>query len=391
MGSKSAVGPRAPKSSKRAGGAGARRSAPARGRRPRGVKLRIWLAWLVGGPLVLGVLALSLLFTWASRPGPGSGKLVAVDIPPGSPLEVGRLLQERGLVDSPWLFAAYFGILESRLRLETGEHLLLDSLAPRDLVAQLARLRNRSSVRVTLLEGWTHFEIGKQLEAHGVCSSAAFERAVTDEALLRRVGIDADSAEGYLFPDTYELLLDSSAESVVVNLVQQARKEHARLSRAHPRSATRLRELMGFGEQEWVTLASILEKEAGNPRELPVIASVFFNRLTDPAFRPERMLQSDPTAGYGCLVEPERAASCRGFSGKITPQMLRDSDNRYNTYRHAGLPPGPVSNPGRRALLAVLEPAETDYLFFFADGNGNHTFTRTFDEHRAAIRQRQGR
>lgn len=299
------------------------------------------------------------------------------------------MLRDHGLIERPWLFATYLGLVRWRVELESGKHLLLDSLSPRDLVGQLARLKSRATTRVTLVEGWTHRDIARRLQAKGICAAEAFVDAVRDPDMLERLGIDADSAEGYLFPDTYELHHDTSADTVLITLVQNAKRQLGRLRAEHPAHAERLKELFGFTERQWITLASILEKEAVDSAELPTIASVFFNRLTDPGFRPERMLQSDPTAAYGCLVEPERAASCKRFQGKILPEMLRDGDNRYNTYRHPGLPPGPISNPGKAALLAVLRPSETDYLFFFADGKGKHTFTRTFDEHKKSIRQRK--
>jgi UPF0755 protein len=121
-----------------------------------------------------------------------------------------------------------------------------------------------------------------------------------------------------------------------------------------------------------------------------MIASVFFNRLDSTDFKPPRMLQSDPTAGYGCALHPE-LDSCRGGSGHVTPEMLRDAANAYNTYRHAGLPPGPIANPGEAAITAVLAPASTDFLFFVGNGDGRHTFTRTFEEHRQGVEGSRGR
>jgi UPF0755 protein len=97
------------------------------------------------------------------------------------------------------------------------------------------------------------------------------------------------------------------------------------------------------------------------------------------------MLQSDPTAGYGCLIGAGNATSCAGYAGKITPEMLRDTQNPYNTYRHPGLPPGPIGNPGEGAIEAVLAPTQSDYLYFVADGRGRHRFSRSFEEHRRAI------
>lgn len=361
--------------------------------RKRGAQKRFqWLrATLIGLSLtlLLVISAGALIWSWAGRPGRGQGQLIAVTIEPGSELEVGEQLQAAGLLDRPWLFRVYLRLFKPKLTLEPGEHLLLDSLAPRDLAVLLGRLRNRPNARVTLREGWNHHQIGAELEARGICSKEAFIEAVSDASVLGRVGLSARSAEGYLFPETYEFLLNSNPEAVVVVLVRQAKAELARLTKDHREDSEQLEEELGFSEHDWVTFASILEREATNREELPMIASVFLNRLSDPDFRPQRMLQSDPTAAYGCLVEPERAKTCQNFQGKVEPAMLRDADNRYNTYRHAGLPPGPISNPGRAALTAALKPAESDFLFFFADGKGNHTFTRTFEEHRAAIRRRQ--
>ena len=97
------------------------------------------------------------------------------------------------------------------------------------------------------------------------------------------------------------------------------------------------------------------------------------------------MLQSDPTASYGCLVLGSQIPSCAGFHGTVTPSLLRDPANPYNTYRHAGLPPGPIANPGLAAIEAVLVPSQSDFLYFVAKGGGRHSFSRTFAEHREAL------
>ena len=133
-----------------------------------------------------------------------------------------------------------------------------------------------------------------------------------------------------------------------------------------------------------ITLASIVEAEAAVAAELPVIAGVFLNRLRDPEFRPKR-LQADPTVSYGCRLQPS-LPSCAGFDGRrITRAMLAGADNPYNTYRHEGLPPGPVGNPGLAAVEAVLAPAEHDYLYFVARGGGRHAFSATLEEHNRAV------
>jgi UPF0755 protein len=136
---------------------------------------------------------------------------------------------------------------------------------------------------------------------------------------------------------------------------------------------------------ELLTLASVVEKEAADSREHGTIASVFYNRLNDPSFRPRQMLQSDPTAGYGCLLTGERLPSCRDYTGSVTAAMLRDSANAYNTYKHPGLPPGPIANPSQSAVEAVVNPPETPYFFFVAGQAKRHVFSRTLSEHERAI------
>jgi UPF0755 protein len=239
---------------------------------------------------------------------------------------------------------------------------------------------------VVVPEGFNHVQLSERLEQQGVCHAEDFRRAVRDAPQVRRLGIPADSAEGYLFPATYELLADSTPSAVVAVLVAEAlRRLNALRAELGPAFAARQTE-HGLTPHQVVVLASIVEKEAAKADEKPLIASVFFNRLLDPTFRPLRMLQSDPTASYGCLVQDPPPPSCS--PGRPTPAMLRDAANPYNTYRHPGLPPGPISSPGEGALRAVLSPAHTDYLYFVAQGGGRHRFSRTFGEHRSAIEGR---
>jgi UPF0755 protein len=268
-----------------------------------------------------------------------------------------------------------------------GPHVLKDSLSPRQIVERLARLRTRPVVKVTLPEGWHHLQIAQRLEQSGVCSAQSFRSASNNAALVRRLGISAGTAEGYLFPATYELRVDTAAESVVARLVREAKERLRKLSDLHPKAMARLRGQFGWSTHEVVILASIVEKEAAAADEQRTIASVFFNRLLDQQFRPARRLQSDPTAAYGCIVVPERAPSCRTRARGVTSSMLRDAANPYNTYAHPGLPPGPIGNPGESAISAVLDPARTDFLFFVARGAGRHHFSRTLVQHNRAIRE----
>jgi UPF0755 protein len=331
------------------------------------------------------VLALILGFVgYARGKGPGAGAHRLLDVPGG--LGAGELADRvlsAGLARSGTLLAWYFRV--TRPAVAPGRHLLRDDLSPRELAQRLARSPGRPHVKVTIPEGWNYQQIGARLAELEVCAAPDFAAAVFEPSLLRELGLRGPSSEGFLFPATYELGVDSEPAGIVRVLVAEARKRLARVTQRVPGALERLAKSDGFDEHDVVTLASIIEREAADAAEHPLIASVFFNRLRDPSFRPLKTLESDPTAGYGCLVEPNIAPSCSGYRGQVTPALLRDARNRYNTYRHPGLPPGPIGNPGEHAIMAVLAPAATDYLYFVATGQGRHTFSKTFAEHRNAI------
>ena len=340
----------------------------------------------LGLGLAGSLVALSLLlFGWSFLHAPGAGKVQHFEVLPNE--DVGSLsarLAAAELIASPRLFSAYRRVLNSA-ELVPGEHVVRDDLSARELVRRLSRSPGRGTAHVVVPEGFNHVQLAERLQQLGVCDAEDFRHAVLDADRARALGISAPSAEGYLFPATYELLADSTPAAVVGVLVAEAQKHLARLqSELGARFAARQAE-HGLSAHDVVVLASIIEKEAAKADEKPLIASVFLNRLIDPTFRPLHMLQSDPTASYGCLVQQPMPESCT--PGRPTPAMLRDASNPYNTYRHPGLPPGPISNPGEAAIRAVLTPATTDYLYFVAQGGGRHRFSRTFSEHRGAIEQ----
>jgi UPF0755 protein len=355
----------------------ARQRSAKRGRRS-GLRFALAGGLLVALGLLLGFVA------WARTEGPGGGRRLAFEVRGDvEPSALAAELAAAGLVNNPLLFAAYLRFLSPAV--VPGRHVLRDDLGPRELAQRLTRSPARPSVRITLPEGFQHRQIGARLAEAEVCVAADFERAVFDAALLKELGLPGPSAEGRLFPATYEFAVDSDPAQLVRQLVRETQKRLVRLEAKHPGARARLAQELGFDDQAIVTLASIVERESGDPAERPLVASVFLNRLRDPDFRPLRSLQSDPTAAYGCLVEPASAPSCAAFRGSVTPAMLRDPNNRYNTYRHPGLPPGPIANPGEGSLSAVLAPAVSDYLYFVANGRGRHRFSRTFEEHRQAV------
>jgi UPF0755 protein len=314
--------------------------------------------------------------------GPGAGTVVRLSFTgKESASAVVSKLVEEGMVRDPRLFSLYFRVRGGSVA--PGPHLLPDDLSPRELVA---RLRRRGApAKVTIPEGWTRFEMARRLEKLEICDIRAFLDATTDRELLAELHIEGDSAEGFLFPATYDLPKDSDPKDVVRTLVKQFDKRWSQLVAEHAKGVRDLENGMGWTERQIVTLASMVEKEAVVDEERPIIASVFLNRLRDPSFSP-KLLQSDPTAAYGCLVTD--APSCLTFlqnGSKITHDILQDAKNPYNTYKHEGLPPGPIANPGAKSIEAALDPAPTKYLYFVAKGGGRHTFSETYADHQAAI------
>jgi UPF0755 protein len=267
----------------------------------------------------------------------------------------------------------------------TGPHVLSDDASPREILARLERLPGGGHVRVTFPEGWNRFDMAKRLQEKKVVSLRPFLDATTDRALLDALHIEGESADGYLFPATYDFPLDSAPADVVRRMKDEFDRRWASLEQRHASSMLDLAQALKFGTREVVILASMIEKEAVLDEERPIIASVFLNRLRDPEFRP-KYLQCDPTAGYGCVNKPELAPSCAAYAGKITPAINNDSANPYSTYRHEGLPPGPICNPGARSLEAAMSPASTRFLYFVAKGEGRHTFSESYGAHTAAIR-----
>jgi UPF0755 protein len=348
--------------------------------------------------LLLGVLAIAvlaalgwLLMSYPNQPGPGRGRLVEITVPEGARVpEIARQLASAGVLREPLLFALHAQLRGAASRLRYGEVLLYDSMSPKQLLQRVARGYGSPDLRVVIPEGFSRFEIAVRVARWGICSREAFLSASSDPELLRELGIDGTSAEGFLFPDTYLLHDEMDARALVRRFVRNARRRIAGIEEQQRAGLERLRAELGWGMPQVITLASIVEKEAATRAEQPIIAGVFLNRLRDPGWKPRR-LQADPTVAYGCSVAPE-LPSCAHFDGhQLTHAMLVDAGNPYNTYRIEGLPPGPIANPGLPALRAVLSPAEHDYFYFVAKGGGVHEFSRNLEAHNAAVEQLRAR
>ena len=341
---------------------------------------------LIGLALVAFAASTWLFLLYPAERGPGEGRAVEIVLPPSpGASDLAALLAGAGVVGSPHLFALWVRATGGTGDVVEGTHFLTDDATPRELMARLERHSGGGSVRVTFPEGWTRFDMARRLQDKRVVSLREFLLATTDPALLHDLGVSGDTAEGFLFPATYDLSLDSDPREVVRRMKHEFDRRWDIVSHAHSATLNDVMTSASLGVRDVVTLASMVEKEAAVDEERPIIASVFLNRLRDPAFHPRR-LECDPTASYGCLVAPDKAASCAGFTGKATAAIEHDPDNPYSTYTHEGLPPGPIANPGARALEAVMAPAVTRYFYFVAKGDGHSTFSETYEAHSGAVR-----
>lgn len=342
---------------------------------------------VLGAALLVGLgLVGFLLLVYPRRAPAGEGEHIVVTMPEGaSASQVATLLSNAGIIEDPWLFAIYMRVRGVHRHLRTGEVLLSDRLPPHEVARRISRGHRGLPVRVTIPEGLNRFEIAQRLRDAGVCSNRAFRIAT-------RRPIEGESEgthEGYLFPDTYDFLQDSDAAEIASRMVANYRRRTDELFDSHQPALDRLRRELGFGRRDVLTLASVIEEEAAAASERATIAGVFLNRLRSDTFRPLHRLQADPTVSYGCLAVrgDDAPPSCEGFDGRITRAMLRDSANPYNTYRHGGLPPGPITNPGVASIRAVLEAETHDYFYFVARGGGRHQFSAELGAHNEAVDQ----
>jgi UPF0755 protein len=341
----------------------------------------LWAGIIV---LLLAILGGAVFFgTYGRGALPGSGDLRAVQLT-GDEHDLEKL-QSAGIVPDSALFRLWARV--TGVKVKAGAHWLPGNLPPAELAARLERRGQKQ--RVTFPEGWNRFEMGKRLETLGVCTKADFLAATADKALLGELRIEGESAEGYLFPATYELSADAEPAEVVRRLKNEFDKRLSAVEMQTGSGRLDLIHSLSWGTKEIVTLASMIEKEAAVDEDRPLIASVFLNRLRDPAFT-KKILQCDPTAGYGCTLALEThgtiPAGCARFTGKITHEVNVDPTNLYSTYTHEGLPPGPIANPGVKSLTAVLAPANTRFLYFVAKGGGRHAFSETYEAHHAAVK-----
>jgi len=340
----------------------------------------------VGGGVLLAVVGKVLRYPDTAT-GTARGT-VEVEIPKGAAArQVSELLAAVGLLENPSYFRLYAGQRGVASRFKAGHYRIEAPVTPRKLVELMIRGAADELVVVTVPEGKNVLEVLDILDAAGVAPRAELLAQASDPAFARSLDLPG-TLEGYLFPDTYRLRPHMPAPRALVALVRRHRQVFEELRAANPTGMAMLKNKLGFDDARIVTLASIVEKETGQPAERPRIAQVFINRLLKPNYRP-KLLQTDPTIIYGCTVAPvflgKASPACAQWDGRIRRIQLDDQANLYNTYTHEGLPPGPIANPGRAALAAVMRPDGSPYLYFVSKNDGTHQFSSTLAEHEAAV------
>ncbi|HVV81625.1 MAG TPA: endolytic transglycosylase MltG [Kofleriaceae bacterium] len=351
-------------------------------------------ALVIVAATVAVLLAVGLWFyaQWRAYPGQrhhGKGDDIAFTVAPRMPLaRVAKLLAARGVISHPTWFRLYAMRRGATSAIKPGDYLLADNLKPKDVLDALIKGPEEKQVSVTLPEGKQMLEYFALLDAAGVAKASELEALARDPQFIGAHGLSGDSVDGYLFPDTYKFVAPTPPKKVLERLINAQRVAWNQVKRDHARDLAKLEDRMKWSDRDVLILASIVEKEAVDPAERPRIAQVFVNRLTVPGFSPRR-LETDPTIRYGCEVPVVKSAACRAWntSDRLHRAQLDDDDNPYNTYRHEGLPPGPICNPGRSSMAAAMDPDGSDYLYFVARDARNHAFARTAAEHERNVQR----
>jgi UPF0755 protein len=326
------------------------------------------------GTLTLALIAGLAIAAWAyflvQRPYKGfEGPETFVEIVPGSsPQSMGRILSDAGVVANPLAFRLAVWLRGAGRRLQAGEYRFDRAATPGEVVDRIAR-GDVFLQPITFREGLTIKQMASIFEERGFGAAQEFVRAASRADVVRANDPAAKDLEGYLFPDTYTLPRRTTADQLVDRMV--ARFEKVLTPELRQQASQR-----GLSVRELVTLASLVEKETARGDERPLVAAVYANRL-----KIGMRLQCDPTVIYAL----ER-------SGRYTGNLTRDDlefDSPYNTYRYAGLPPGPIAAPGAASLEAAANPAAVTYIYFVSRNDGSHAFASTLDEHNRNVHEWQ--
>ena len=321
------------------------------------------------GLILIAVLAFAGWLAWALlTPVEPPAKTFVMLRPGYSTHRIAAELKSAGVIRSAEAFILWHDFHHGR-SLKAGEYLFEK---PANIIDVQKRLR-RGDVyfhTVVVPEGFTMFDIARAIEAAGLGPADDFLKvAQSDTALIADIAPNAPSLEGYLFPDTYEFSRMQTMQEMAAAMVKQFRQVAHQIGLISPTDAAPdVITPIQPTPQSIVTMASIIEKETAVADERALVASVYYNRLVK-----KIALDADPSIIYAELL-------AGAYSGALHHDDMR-FDSPYNTYKHVGLPPGPIGNPGKSALEAAMHPAQSDYYYFVADAAGHHRFARTIEEH----------
>jgi UPF0755 protein len=318
----------------------------------------------LGGIVLLVVYLYTLLFIPLQR----KADSVVIEIPFGMTVhETAHFLKDRGLIPSASAFKLLVRLTASKGTIRAGEYRLSESMSPWEI---LGTLRKGEVVlhRVTVPEGLRGVEVARIVAETFSLSRERLIALLDDPKFIQSLGVHAPTLEGYLLPETYSFPKHVTEKQVLQKMVGDMFSFFDEKKRERAAS-------LGMNMHQVLTLASIIEKEAGREDEKPLISSVYHNRL-----KKNMRLQSDPTVIYGI----------KNFDGNLRWRDLK-KDTPYNTYLRAGLPPTPIANPGKGSILAALYPAESPYLYFVSRNDGTHVFSASLAEHNRAVNRYQRR
>ncbi|MBI4466058.1 MAG: endolytic transglycosylase MltG [Acidobacteria bacterium] len=320
----------------------------------------------IGLALLAAVAGVAALLLWPYQ-GYSGQAVVVIEQGLGRRAIADRLAAQ-GVLPSRWPFLLY-AYAQPHRTLKAGEYVFDRPVSAAGVFAKLAR-GEVHLYPLTIPEGYTRWDIAAEVERLQLASRQAFLHAAEKPDLIRDLAPEATTLEGYLFPDTYHFARPADPAAMARSMVEHFRQVYGALRERGADSRLPAGPGGTLTTHRLVTLASLVEKETGVPQERGLIAAVFYNRL-------ERRLplQCDPTVIYAA-----RLAARGQFDGVINVSDL-ERKSPYNTYLYAGLPPGPIANPGRAALEAVLNPPRSDFLYFVSNTRGGHDFARTGAEH----------
>jgi UPF0755 protein len=330
------------------------------------------IAWTLALLVLAAIAAGAWIYLNIERPYKGyEAAEQFVEIPPGSgTAAMARRLADAGVVRSAPVFRIAVWLRGNARRLQAGEYRFDRPMTAAEVVDRIAR--GDVYVRaITFREGLTVREMAAHYEASGFGSASDFMASARRGELIHAIDPAAKDLEGYLFPDTYTLPRRTTADQLIDRMVSRFQK--ALTPEVRDQAAQ-----LGFDVRELVTLASLVEKETAKAEERPIVAGVYANRL-----KIGMGLQCDPTVIYALMLAGR-------YDGNIRKGDLQ-IDSPYNTYRYAGLPPGPIAAPGEASLKAAASPADVPYLYFVSRNDGSHVFATTLDEHNRNVNEFQRR